>query len=315
MIGKTPGAVRAPLGLPAAGRCLVMGILNVTPDSFSDGGRYLAADDAVAHGLAMTRDGADIIDVGGESTRPGAHRVSEAEELQRVLPMVSALTRAGVPVTIDTMRSRVAAAAVALGAVGVNDVSGGLADPRMPAFIAEAKVPYILSHWRPASAVMALRATYENVVDDVLDELRCRLDIFERSGADLSQIVVDPGLGFAKTAEHNWQLLSHLDDLHQLGYPVLIGASRKSFLRNLIDPVRADPTTSQLDTATAVVSAIAGEAGVYCVRVHDVTPSVAAIKIVAAWANGRDGGSFSPFSPRVPVALQTAGATASSSFT
>lgn len=273
----------APLGHPHTGGCLIMGILNVTPDSFSDGGRYLAVSDAVEHGLSLIHRGADVVDVGGESTRPGAQRISESEELDRVLPVISALARVGVPVTIDTMRSRVAAAALAVGAVGVNDVSGGLADPEMPAFISDARIPYVLSHWRVANGVMSHHADYHDVVADVIIELRRRLDLFERTGADMDRIIVDPGLGFAKTADHNWQILRRLGEVRGIGCPVLIGASRKSFLRKLIAGDDGVATRRDLDAATAAVSALAATAGVYGVRVHDVTPTAVALKTSAAW--------------------------------
>ena len=270
-------------GHPETGRCLIMGVLNVTPDSFSDGGRYLAVSDAVQQGLSLVREGADVVDVGGESTRPGAQRVSESEELHRVIPVVSALARVGASVTIDTMRSRVAAAAIAVGAVGVNDVSGGLADPKMPAFISDARVPYVLNHWRATHGVMSHRAEYRDVVRDVVTELRQRLDVFERAGADMDRVIVDPGLGFAKTAEHNWQILGGLAEIRQIERPVLIGASRKSFLRKLISSDDAVATPRDLDTATAAVSALAATASVYCVRVHDVASTVVALKTSAAW--------------------------------
>jgi dihydropteroate synthase len=283
----TVGGGSAPLGTPRTGRCLIMGVLNVTPDSFSDGGRYFDLDDAVQQGLSMARDGADIIDVGGESTRPGAGRITEAEELHRVVPVVSALAAAGIRVTIDTMRSRVAAAAVAVGAIGVNDVSGGLADPHMGHFIARANVPYILSHWRAPSAVMANRAVYGDVVEDVARELSERLRAFERAGVDPERIIVDPGLGFAKTADHNWQLLNRLARLQLVGRPMLIGASRKSFLRSTISPTgESDCSIAHLDTATAVITAMASGAGVYCVRVHDVVSSVVAVMTSMAWLGG-----------------------------
>ncbi|MDV3129949.1 dihydropteroate synthase [Mycobacterium sp. 21AC1] len=263
-----------------------MGILNVTPDSFSDGGRYLAVNDAVEHGLSMIRHGADVVDVGGESTRPGAQRITESEELRRVLTVVRALAGAGIPVTIDTMRSRVAAAALAAGAVGVNDVSGGLADPDMPAFISDARVPYVLSHWRAANGVLSRHAEYQDVVGDVITDLRRRLDVFECAGADLDRIVIDPGLGFAKTAGHNWQILRRLGEIRGIGHRVLIGASRKSFLRNLLAADDGGVTPRDLDAATAVVSALAAAAGAYGVRVHDVTSTALALKTSAAWVAG-----------------------------
>lgn len=280
MTAQTSDASPQPVvGLPCPGRCLIMGILNVTPDSFSDGGRYFRVNDAVRHGLKLARDGADIVDVGGESTRPGSQRTAESQELQRILPVVSALTQLGVPVTIDTMRSRTAAAAVAVGAAGVNDVSGGLADPQMAGFIADARVPYVLVHRRPVGAAVADPVGYT----DVVGELRERLDLFNRAGADLDRIIIDPGLGFAKPAEHNWQLLNRLPELFGLGRPVLIGASRKSFLRKLISSKSESVTLGELDTATAALSALVAGAGVYCVRVHDVRSSVVAVRMSEAW--------------------------------
>jgi dihydropteroate synthase len=274
------------VGLPQSGRCLIMGVLNVTPDSFSDGGHYVALETAVCHGLSLMRDGADIVDVGGESTRPGAARTSEAEELNRVIPVVSALARAGVAVTIDTMRRSVAAAAVSVGAIGVNDVSGGLADPTMASFIAEARVLYIATHWRAPSHDMANHAVYRDVVADVAAEMRQRLTVLERAGVDLDRVVVDPGLGFAKTADHNWQILHHLRSLRHLGHPIMIGASRKSFLRALLSESADAVSVEALDSATAAVSALAAAAGVYCVRVHDAKSSALAINMAHAWATG-----------------------------
>jgi dihydropteroate synthase len=207
-----------------------MGIVNVTPDSFSDGGAYLAAASAVQHGLALARSGADIIDVGGESTRPGAGRVRAAEEARRVLPVVRELSAAGLTVTIDAVRSAVAEAALAAGAAAVNDVSGGLADPAMARLAAEARVPYIVTHWRGPSQDMRQRAVYTDVVTQVTAALRARLEALVAAGVDRRQVVLDPGLGFAKQPAHNWQLLNRLGEMLALGQPVLVGASRKSFL-------------------------------------------------------------------------------------
>ncbi|HWU23838.1 MAG TPA: dihydropteroate synthase, partial [Nocardioides sp.] len=211
-------------------RCQVLGILNVTPDSFSDGGRYAGTDAAVAGGRWLVDQGADLVDVGGESTRPGAARVDEAEELRRVVPVVAALSAAGIAVSIDTMRAAVAAAAVEAGAVLVNDVSGGLADPAMLPFVAEAEIACVLMHWRGHSAGMQQLAVYADVVEDVRAELARRAEAAVAAGVRPERIVLDPGLGFAKDADHNWELLASLPRLQSLGLPLLIGASRKRFL-------------------------------------------------------------------------------------
>lgn len=272
-----------PEHLAATRRCLVMGVVNVTPDSFSDGGAYLDADAAVAHGLALTAEGADLVDVGGESTRPGAQRVSAEEERRRVLPVVRALTAAGAVVSIDTMRAEVAAEALSLGAVMVNDVSGGLADPEMAKTVAAAGVPFVAMHWRGHSADMAARAVYGDVVADVVAELRGRLDALATEGVDPDQVVLDPGLGFAKTAEHNWALLAHLDALSALGRPVLVGASRKGFLGHLLADQAGEPRPlADRDHATAAVTALAAAAGAWAVRVHDVPASRDAVRVAAA---------------------------------
>jgi len=287
----SPPASNAPhasvRGLPAraaTGRPLVMGVLNVTPDSFSDGGSYLAVDAAVAHGLAMCADGADLVDVGGESTRPGAERVAEDEELRRVVPVVEVLAAAGVVVSIDTMRARVAAAALDAGAAVVNDVSGGLADADMAAVVASASVPYVAMHWRGHSAGMAARAVYADVVADVVRELQQRLDALVSAGVDPERVVLDPGIGFAKDADHNWALLAHLDSLAVLGRPLLVGASRKGFLgRLLADADGAARDAEGRDVATAVLSAVAAqEEKVWGLRVHAVRPTVDALRVVAA---------------------------------
>lgn len=265
-------------GAQQAQRCLVMGVLNVTPDSFSDGGRYQHLDLAVAHGHAMIRAGADIIDVGGESTRPGAQRISVSEELSRVIPVARELVAAGVPVCIDTMRAQVAIASVSLGVQVVNDVSGGLADPAMACAIAELGVPYVAMHWRAHSAVMQNHAHYAgDVVATVGDELSCRIDSLVAAGVDFDRIVVDPGIGFAKGTAHNWALLSRLPELGaRLHRPILVGASRKRFLRRATG-------ASALDAATASVSALAALGGAQCVRVHDVASNLAAVRVAENW--------------------------------
>jgi dihydropteroate synthase len=272
-------------GLPDPGRCVVMGILNVTPDSFSDGGRWLDRDQAVAHGVAMRDAGADLVDVGGESTRPGAGRVEPEVELSRVLPVVRELVAAGVCVSIDTTRAAVAEAAVAAGAAVVNDVSGGMADRAMAAVVASAQVPWILMHWRGHSDRMSALATYADVVTEVRDELAARVDVAVAAGVDPARLVLDPGLGFAKTAVHNWALLRRLDVLVKAGFPVLVGASRKRFLGDLLaDAHGVQRPTSGRDVATAVVSALAAQSGAWGVRVHDVVGSLDAVRVAAAWA-------------------------------
>jgi dihydropteroate synthase len=270
-------------GFPCRDRCLVMGIVNVTPDSFSDGGAYLAAASAIGHGLALARSGADVIDVGGESTRPGAARVTAEEELRRVLPVVRELSAAGLTVTIDTTRARVAEAALAAGAAGVNDISGGLADSAMAQLAARARVPYIAMHWRGPSRGMQQRADYTDVVAEVTAGLRGRLEALLRAGVDRRQVVLDPGLGFAKRPAHNWQLLHRFGELRALGQPVLVGASRKAFLGTLLGSGGDTPRPSDRDMATAAVSALAAAVGAYCVRVHDVSATLDAVRVAAEW--------------------------------
>ncbi|SHE74286.1 dihydropteroate synthase [Streptoalloteichus hindustanus] len=270
--------------LPRPGRCAVVGVLNVTPDSFSDGGRYLDRDDAVRHGVEMFRRGADMVDVGGESTRPGADRVAPAIEAARVVPVIRELVAEGVPVSVDTMRAEVAEAALAAGATVVNDVSGGLADERMASLVAEAGVPWILMHWRGHSRRMNDLARYADVVTEVRDELRARADAALAAGVDAAALVLDPGLGFAKNAEHNWALLNRLDVLLDLGLPVLVGASRKRFLGALLADADGRPRPPDgRELATAVVSALSAAAGAWGVRVHDVDSSLDAVAVAHAW--------------------------------
>jgi len=268
-------------GLPDLGRCRVVGVVNVTPDSFSDGGAFADATTAVRHGLELAAAGADIVDVGGESTRPGAGRVDADEERHRVEPVVAALAAEGVLVSIDTMRASTAEAALAAGARIVNDVSGGLADPALPRLVAAAGVPYVVMHWRAHSAEMQRHADYADVVAEVTAELTKRLDEVTAAGVDLEQLVIDPGLGFAKTAEHNRTLLARLRELHELGRPVLVGASRKSFLGTLLADAAGPRSVLDRDNATAAVTVLAALAGAWAVRVHDVRPSADAVRVVA----------------------------------
>ena len=273
--------------LPDPGRCVVVGILNVTPDSFSDGGRYLDRDAAVTHGIALRAQGADLVDVGGESTRPGAQRVDAPTELARVVPVLRELAAHGVPCSVDTTRAAVAEAALEAGAIMVNDVSGGLADPAMAPTMARCRAPWILMHWRGHSARMDQLASYQDVVADVRAELVARVDAAVLAGVDPAALVLDPGLGFAKTAAHNWALLGTLDVLADLGFPVLVGASRKRFLGALLAGADGTPRPCDgRDTATAVVSALAAAAGVWGVRVHDPAASRDAIAVAAAWQLG-----------------------------
>lgn len=277
----------ADLSPHAARRTLVMGVVNVTPDSFSDGGQWFEPADAIAHGLELVAQGADLLDVGGESTRPGAERVPVGEELRRVLPVVSALSDAGAHVSIDTMRAEVAGAALDAGAVAVNDVSGGLADPELPALVADRDVPYVVMHWRGHSTRMDSLAVYDDVVADVRRELADRVEALTSAGVARAQLVLDPGLGFAKTGEHNWQLLNRLDELKSLGLPLLVGTSRKRFLGHLLAGPDGEPVPpADRDAATAATSALAAAAGVWCVRVHEVPSSLAAVEVAAAWTRG-----------------------------
>lgn len=266
----------------------VMGVVNVTDDSFSDGGLFLDPDHAVAHGLSLLADGADILDVGGESTRPGAVRVPAAVELGRVLPVIRALAAAGATVSIDTTRAEIAAAALEAGAALVNDVSGGRADPAMAPLLAQAGVPWILMHWRPISADDPHRVPdYTDVVADVRAELLRSVDAAVAAGVAPENLIIDPGLGFAKNAAHNWALLRGLGELVATGIPVLVGASRKRFLGALLAADDGAPRPPDgRETATAVISALAVEHGVWGVRVHDVRASSDALKVVAAWTRG-----------------------------
>ncbi len=290
-------------GLPRPDRCVVMGVLNVTPDSFSDGGLFCDLDAAVAHGLALTAAGADIVDVGGESTRPGAERVDAEEEIRRVVPPIRALTAAGVAVSVDTTRAAVAEAAVDAGARIVNDVSGGLADPGMAKVVAAAGVPWVLMHWRGHSRDMQALARYGDVVADVRRELGRQVDIALTAGVDAENIVLDPGLGFAKTAEHNWTLLARLDELAAIGFPVLVGASRKAFLGRLLAAPDGTPAPVEArENATVATSVLAAVMGAWGVRVHEVTPTLDAMKVVGAWSRAAEqpAADEEPAGPPVP---------------
>lgn len=273
--------------LPVADRTLVMGVVNVTPDSFSDGGQWYGAEAATRHGLELVAQGADIVDVGGESTRPGAQRVSADEELRRVMPVITELVKAGVTVSVDTMRASVAEAAIGVGVSLVNDVSGGLADPHMPRLVAKAAVPYVVMHWRGHSHDMNSRAIYADVVREVHDELAKRIEAVTAEGVDPSLIVLDPGLGFSKLADHNWQLLAHLADVARIGghdFPVVVGASRKRFLGRLLAAPDGTPRPfAQSDDASVAVATLAAAAGAWCVRVHNVPPTADAVRVAAAW--------------------------------
>ena len=278
--------MRRPTGLPAAlatlERTAVMGVLNVTPDSFSDGGRWLNSGTAIAHGMEMHSRGADIVDVGGESTRPGAERVSASEELRRVQPVVVALVAAGVPVSIDTMRAEVAEACVSAGACMVNDVSRGLADPQMLPYLSTVAVPVVLMHWRGQSSQMDTLAKYADVVLDVVAELRARVDAATACGIVPERIVIDPGLGFAKTPSHNWQLLQHLESLLATGLPLLIGASRKRFLGELLARGDEPRSMNERDDATTAITALMASQDVWGVRVHEPRSSRDAVEVVSA---------------------------------
>ncbi|WP_176573584.1 dihydropteroate synthase [Nonomuraea pusilla] len=261
-----------------------MGVVNVTPDSFSDGGMWFDEAAAIRHGLDLVRQGADLVDVGGESTRPGAARVSLEEELARVVPVIRALAAEGVSVSVDTMRAEVARAAVEAGARLVNDVSGGLADPDMPRVVADTGVAYVVMHWRGHSHDMDSRAVYTDVVAEVREELAKRVALVLAEGVAEEQIVLDPGLGFAKNAEHNWAVLAGIPRLAELGYPLLIGASRKRFLGRLLAAPDGTPRPfSGSDDATVAVTALAAREGAWCVRVHEVGPNADAVRVAAAW--------------------------------
>ncbi|MDR7110930.1 dihydropteroate synthase [Microbacterium trichothecenolyticum] len=272
----------------------IMGVVNVTPDSFSDGGRYVDAEAAVAHGLLLRAQGADILDIGGESTRPGAERVPPEVEQERVIPVVRALSDAGVVVSIDTMNASTAALAVQAGARIVNDVSGGMADPGMLAAVASTDADVVLQHWRGHSADMYARAVYDDVVAEVTRELTARMEAAAQAGIDPARIIVDPGIGFGKRGEQNWQTLRGLDRFVGIGQRVLIGTSRKRFLADALAADPADASEARRDLATAVTSVLAAQAGVWAVRVHDVGATRDALVVAERWAGvdrtgGREG--------------------------
>jgi dihydropteroate synthase len=270
--------------LEPGGRTRVMGIVNVTPDSFSDGGRFASSQEAIAHGLSLLADGADILDIGGESTRPGATRPLVDEELGRVIPVIRELAQAGAVVSVDTMRADVADAAVTAGASIVNDVSGGLADPRMLSAVAASGAAYIAMHWRAHSDHMQDFAVYDGpggVVAAVRDELSARLEAAVSAGMARDRIVLDPGLGFAKNAEHNWSLLGHLDALQALGQPLLVGSSRKRFLGELLAGADGtDRPVDQREHANTALTVLLARTGVWGVRVHDVRASTDALAVL-----------------------------------
>ena len=263
----------------------VIGIVNVTDDSFSDGGLFLDHDRAVEHGVELVAQGAAIVDVGGESTRPGASRVDPEVEISRVLPVIQQLAQQGITVSVDTMRAGVACAALENGATIVNDVSGGKADPDMARVVAEAGAPWVLMHWRSVCAENPHEVPfYGDVAVDVRDELMAAVDAAVRAGVDPAQLIIDPGIGFAKAAQHNWALLRALPEFVKTGIPILVGASRKRFLGALLAGADGEPRRpSGRETATAVISALAGWHRVWGVRVHDVGASVDALAVVAAW--------------------------------
>jgi len=258
-------------------RTLVMGILNITPDSFADGGKYLSKEDAITQGRRLIAEGADIIDVGGESTRPGANRVTEEEELARVIPVITELVKDGAIISVDTMRSAVATAAIKAGALYVNDVSGGLADEKMAKLIANnPKIQYIVMHWRGHSKDMQKQAVYADVVKEVMDELDERVSLLLKSGVLAEQIILDPGIGFAKESDHNWKILQNIERLQLLGYPLLIGASRKRFLGELLN-------TSDTDSREAATIALTTELArlkIWGVRTHTVKAHQDAISVI-----------------------------------
>lgn len=263
----------------------ILGVLNVTPDSFSDGGRLRTLDEAVAAGVDLSAAGADVVDVGGESTRPGADPVDDGLEIQRVLPVVEALAARGIRVSVDTMKANVAAACLKAGATMVNDVSGGLHDPTMLTTVAASDATLVLSHWRGPSKTMSSRAAYTDVVLQVSSHLRRRADAARVAGVPGSRLVLDPGIGFGKTSAHNWDILANIASVVDLGYPVMIGSSRKAFLGELDAAIGTTP--SDRDDLTAVTSALAAVSGCRYVRVHDVVGTRRALAVAEKWARAR----------------------------
>ncbi|MEV7397632.1 dihydropteroate synthase [Aeromicrobium sp. NPDC092404] len=258
-----------------------MGVVNVTPDSFSDGGRWLDAPTAIQHGIDLVGAGADLVDVGGESTRPGAARIDADEELRRVIPVIQGLVAEGVTVSVDTMRASTAQQALEAGAVLVNDVSGGRADPGMLPLAARTGTAIVLMHWREHSAVMQNHTHYDDLVDDIVRELMGQLNHAIVAGVDPEQIILDPGLGFSKTGEQNWTVLAHLEAFTQLRHPLLVAASRKRFLGELLAEGDELRPTDGRDDATAAISTLAAQAGAWCVRVHEPAASADAVRVVA----------------------------------
>ncbi|GAB2739278.1 dihydropteroate synthase [Nocardioides pakistanensis] len=304
------GPPRHVAGLPELDRALVMGVLNVTPDSFSDGGRWFDTDKAIAHGRELAEQGADLVDVGGESTRPGATRPSPQEEMDRILPVISALAADDITISVDTMRADVAKAAVEAGARLVNDVSGGRADDRMFETVAALGAPYVLMHWRAHSVEMQQRTEYDDVVADVAKELTEQLDLALAAGIAPERIALDPGIGFSKTAGQNWQVLAATERYHDLGHPLLIATSRKRFLGHLLagrDGELRPPL--ERDDATAATTALAAAAGAWCIRAHAVRPTADAVRVAAAWAAGAPAGAATRAGAGAPAdAATTAGA-------
>ena len=276
-------------------RPLIMGVLNVTPDSFSDGGQFSAADDAVNHARFLLATGANIIDIGGESTRPGAERVAIDEEQRRVISIIERITKdaafidSGAQVSIDTMNSETARAAVAAGATIINDVSGGLADNNMFAVAAETGALLVISHWRGFSDVMNTLNAYQDVARDVASELSARVDAAVAAGVSRDKIIIDPGLGFAKDMQQNWKLVARLDELEKLGLPILVGASRKRFIAGVLEPDEAgEVSNARRDVATAVLTALLLQRKLWGIRVHNVIATADAIDVVEALRNAAD---------------------------
>ena len=273
-----------PSGLPnqisSLERTLVMGVINITPDSFSDGGLFLDSKVAISHALQMILDGVDIIDIGGESTRPGSERISAQEEIDRVLPVISELAKTDAILSIDTMRAEVAKVAMSAGAHMVNDVSGGKADPEMLGYVAELDVPFILMHWRGPSNIMNTLTNYDDVVRDVTMEISAQVEVAVSAGIARERIAIDPGIGFAKTVEQNWPILKHLDILDELGLPILMGASRKKFLGELLANNGEPREMAQRESATTAISTLMALRQTWAVRVHDVKATRDAVTVV-----------------------------------